>query len=66
MNAAHQHVGGSKRRDCIRMRKERVSAIKKDFKIKMKSMLSWKRFSIMEVTHLTHTAIVLLAFWIRK
>ena len=48
------------------MRKERVSAIKKDYRIKMKSMLSWKRFSIMEAIRLTHTAIVLLAFWIRK
>jgi hypothetical protein len=40
MNAAHLLVEESRRRDCIRMKKERVSATKKDFKIRTKLMPS--------------------------
>ena len=66
MNAAPQLVEKNKKRDCIRTKKERVSVIKKDCRIKMKLMHSWKRFSIMEVIHLTLTVIVSLAFWTKK
>jgi len=66
MNAAHLLVEESRRKDCIRMKKERVSATKKDFKIRTKLMPSWKRFSIMEATLLIPTPTVLQAFWTRK
>lgn len=36
MNAAPQLVEKNKKRDCIRTKKERVSVIKKDCRIKMK------------------------------